>query len=107
MNDQERITKLKEAFADQEFAKKILEMETAEEVQSALKGKGVDLSVEEIKAIHNQLVRQLESGEDLDKDQLKNVAGGFVITTAMAVGAAISAAVQATALGLHLGRVRW
>lgn len=107
MNDQERITRIKEIFTDQEFARKVLEMETAEEVQQALRDKGVDISVEEIEAIHKQILQNLERGEELDKDQLKNVAGGVVITAAMAIGAAISAAIQATATGLHFARKRW
>lgn len=107
MSDQERITKLKEAFADQEFAKKMLEMETAEEVQQALKGKGVDLSAKEIQEIQKQIIRQAETGEELEKEQLKNVAGGFVVTAAMATMAAAGALLQTGLLVNQVTRRRW
>ncbi len=104
MNDQERAAKLKEVFSDREFVKKMLETENAEEVQLALKGKGVDLSVEEIKAIRELIVRQMESGEELDKDQLKSVSGGILCEV---LGlAALSAGLQATMLDEHISRRR-
>ena len=65
---------LKEVLSDEAFAKSLIEMETPEDVQTALKEKGVDLSIEDIKAIQNILVNQ-EDGE-LSEDDLENVAGG-------------------------------
>ena len=65
---------LKEVLSDEAFAKSLIEMETPEDVQTALKEKGVDLSIEDIKAIQNLLVNQ-EDGE-LSEDDLENVAGG-------------------------------
>ncbi len=85
MKEQERVKKLEEILADQEFVKKLLGIETAEEVQQALKEKGVELSLEEINEIHKQIIQQLESGEELDKEQLKNVAGGGVIRTGVSL----------------------
>ena len=39
---------LKEVLSDEAFAKSLIEMETPEDVQTALKEKGVDLSIEDI-----------------------------------------------------------
>ena len=78
MTDEQRAEKLKEVLSDQAFAVKILELGTAEEVQQALKAKGVELSVEEINALREEILRQAEGGEELDKDCLKAVSGGFL-----------------------------
>ncbi len=91
MTDEQRVEKLKEVLSDQAFAEKVLELETAEEVQQALKAKGVEFSVEEINAIWEELVRQAESGEELDKDHLKAVSGGCVGAIIFGAASAISA----------------
>lgn len=70
-------------------------METPEDVQTALKEKGVDLSIEDIKAIQNILVNQ-EDGE-LSEDDLENVAGGsLTIMAALGIASIIGAAVGGT-----------
>lgn len=89
MTEQEKVTKLKEVFADKAFTEKVLGLETAEDVQAALKDKGIDLSTEEINGIQKDLAKQLEGGEEIGAEQLKNVAGGFIITAGI-VGAAAS-----------------
>ena len=115
MTEQERVKKLEEILADQEFVKKLLGIETAEEVQQALKEKGVELSLEEINEIHRQIIQQLESGEELDKEQLKNVAGGCGVllsaislgVKALCTGAGITAAASGISLTDKLTRGRW
>ena len=79
MNDNEKIAKVKEIFADKDFVAKVMEMETAEEVQAAVKEKGVELSLDEITAAREQLIKMQENGEELDDSQLEQVAGGFAI----------------------------
>ena len=82
---------LKEVLSDEAFAKSLIEMETHEDVQTALKEKGVDLSIEDIKAIQNLLVNQ-EDGE-LSEDDLENVAGGsLTIMAALGIASIIGAA---------------
>lgn len=76
MTEQEKAKKLQEVFADEAFAEKIFALETAEEVQTALKEKGLELSAQEIGDIRDALVNQTESGEELDPEQLKKAAGG-------------------------------
>ena len=45
------IERVKEVFADEAFAKSVFELETASEIQAALKEKGIELSEEEITSI--------------------------------------------------------
>lgn len=91
---------MKAALSDEAFVKSLFELETAAEVQSALKEKGVELSEEEILSIRELLlkvesgeisVRQLENGE-LSEEMLEQVAGGSMIAlgifTAVVVGVA-------------------
>lgn len=87
---------IKEVFSDREFVESLLELETAEEVQAALKEKNLDLSVEDIENIQKALITQ-ESSE-LSEEEMENVSGGFVITaTAAAAVSAIAGVIGATA----------
>lgn len=95
--------KIKEVFSDEAFAKSLFELETATEVQTALMEKGIDMSEDEINAVHELLVK-LESGEItqtqlelftaqieegvLSEDALKQVAGGC-IWTIIGIGAGV------------------
>jgi predicted ribosomally synthesized peptide with nif11-like leader len=83
MNDNEKVAKLKEIFADKEFVEKVLAMETAEEVQAAIKEKGVEISVSEIESVKAELANQASSpdSDEVSDEQLENVAGGFAIST--------------------------
>ena len=108
MNEQQKVEKLKEIFADKAFAEKVLSLDTAEEVKKELDAKGLELTVEEIGEIQKSVAKQLESGEEMDPEQLKNVAGGFGIITALIVDAIIIAASGAAAAGVHRAtRRRW
>ena len=96
--------KLKEVFADEAFVKGLFELESAAEVQAALKEKGVEMTEEEILGIRDLLVKvangeiaaeqleqwakHAESGE-LPDELLEQVSGGSVL---LAVGAVIAAA---------------
>lgn len=98
---------IKEVFSDKEFVESLLGMETAEEVQAALKEKDLDLSIEDIKGIQKALTAQ-ETNE-LSEEEMENVAGGFVITAGIV--SAIAGVVSATAgTGSFVHRVtrgRW
>lgn len=86
---------LKEVLSDTEFAKSLIELETPQQVQAALKEKGVDLSIADITAIQNVLAQQ-EEGE-LSEDDLENVAGGsLTIMAAIGIAGIISAAIGGT-----------
>lgn len=86
---------LKEVLSDTDFAKSLAEMETPEEVQAALKEKGVDISLEDIAAIQNVLENQNEG--ELSEDDLENVAGGsLTVMAALGIASIIGAAVGGT-----------
>ena len=99
--------KIKEVFSDEAFVKNLFELESAGEVQAALKEKGIEFSEEEIISIRDFLLKveesditkeqlekwtvQLEDGE-LSEEELENVAGGIVLeTVGFVVGCAIIA----------------
>ena len=88
--------KIKKIFADEVFVKGLFELETAAEVQTALKEKGIELTEEEIFAIREMFLKvadgeisaeqleqwavQTESGE-LSEELLEQVSGGSVLGT--------------------------
>ena len=90
------LEKIKEIFADETFVKGLFELETAAEVQAALKEKGVEMSEEEILGIRELLIK-VESGEisveqleqwatqaergELSEELLEQVSGGSVLGT--------------------------
>jgi bacteriocin-like protein len=78
----------------------LLALETPEAGQSALRGREVELSVDEIKAIREILMKKLDSGEELSEEELAEVNGGvYLALTAgaillmMALGAGTGAAI--------------
>lgn len=78
---------IKEVFSDEAFVKSLSELETAEEVQAALKEKNLDFSLEDIAEMQTALTKRLN--DELPEDELENVAGGFAISaTIIAVGIA-------------------
>lgn len=68
--------RIKEIFSDEVFVTNLLDLETAEEVQSALKEKGLELSVQNIHKIRDTLMSS--SGlDELSEAELEEVAGGI------------------------------
>ena len=80
--------KMKEVFSDEAFVKSLFELDSAAEVQAALKEKGAELTEEEILAIceffakvksgeiaPGKLSKQSENGE-LSEETLEQIAGG-------------------------------
>jgi hypothetical protein len=103
------LEKMKAVCADKEFVKSLFEMETAAEVQAALKEKGVEVTEQEILAVRDILakvesgdisVKQLESGE-LPEEMLEHVAGGLAIGWVFLIIAGI-AGVGGTGIGLTI-----
>ena len=99
------VDKLKEVFSDGAFVKSLFELESAGEVQAALKEKGIEFSEEEIISIRDFLLKveegditkeqlekwtvQLEDGE-LSEKELEIVAGGIALeTVGFVVGCAV------------------
>ncbi len=67
--------------------KSLLTLETPEEVQASLRGRGIELSVDEIKAIRIMLMKKIDAGEELSESELAEVTGGVYL--AMTAGAII------------------
>ena len=71
--------KVLEILKDQGFAKKILEMQKPEQVQTAFKEKGLDISIDEVEAIGSILNKMIEKKTtNLSEDDLKEIAGGDI-----------------------------
>lgn len=63
------VEKMNEVFSDEAFVKSLFELETAAEVQAALKEKDIELSDEEILGVR-ELLLKVESGE-ISAEQLE------------------------------------
>jgi lactobin A/cerein 7B family class IIb bacteriocin len=94
---------LKELFSDEEFVNSLLTLDTPEEVQSALSGKGLDLSLDEIATIRTSILTAAEQGGELSEEQLESVSGGFAPIITFIVFLIIGA----TAGGLNGSGTRW
>lgn len=107
MTEEQKNEKIQEVFSDKEFVEKLLAMETAEEVQAAVKEKGLELTLEEIEATKKSIINSLEKNDsdEVSDDQLEQVAGGFAITTALAIAGVITGAASGgAALGTAINR---
>jgi predicted ribosomally synthesized peptide with nif11-like leader len=98
---------IKEVFSDKEFVESLLGLETPEEVQTALKGKDLDLSIEDIENIQKALTAQENS--ELSEEEMENVAGGFAITAGIisAVAGVIGATAGSGSFVHNVSRGRW
>ena len=120
------VEKMKEVFADEAFVKSLFELDSAAEVQAALKEKGIEMTEDEILGIRD-LLAKMESGEisaeqaeqwskqaesgELPDEVLEQVAGGEIIIMAavtitigtilkwIGIGAAVGAAAGGVAAG--------
>ena len=97
---------LKQVLADESFVASLLDLETPQEVQAALKEKGIDLELADIEAVKRS-VEQAQDGE-LSDDDLEDVAGGSIsIGTVIAIGAAIVSVVKLAGKVHEWTRRRW
>ena len=99
--------KIQEIFSDEEFVVSLLKLETPEEVQAAVKAKGLELSISDIEWIKARLL----SGktDEFSAEELEGVSGGFCITAAGVSVAAVLPSVIGGALvgGISIGGVDW
>lgn len=123
--------KLKEVFADEAFVEGLLQLESAAEVQEALKEKDIEMTEDDIISLRDIMVK-VESGEvseeqleswaaqaeegEIPEKMLELVSGGVVTITALLLGALVTtlkmAAVGVGAAGVTVGasyavRNRW
>ena len=123
--------KLKEVFADEAFVEGLLQLESAAEVQEALKEKDIEMTEDDIISLRDIMVK-VESGEvseeqleswaaqaeegEIPEKMLELVSGGVITITALVLGALVTtlkmAAVGVGAAGVTVGasyavRNRW
>ena len=97
--DQEKFQKqIKEVFSDAPFVEGLSEMETAEEVQVALKEKGLEFSMEEVEYVREKLAEEAE--HELSAEELDSVAGG---TKSVIVGSIVGSVAGSVVSGV-IGR---
>lgn len=69
----------KEVFSNDIFVRSLFEMNSAEAAQAALREKGVELSIEELKAIRSTIIENVNTGGigvELSSYALDNIASG-------------------------------
>lgn len=123
--------KLKEVFADEAFVEGLLQLESAAEVQEALKEKDIEMTEDDIISLRDIMVK-VESGEvseeqleswaaqaeegEIPEKMLELVSGGVITITALLLGTLVTtlkmAAVGVGAAGVTVGasyavRNRW
>lgn len=123
--------KLKEVFADEAFVEGLLQLESAAEVQEALKEKDIEMTEDDIISLRHIMVK-VESGEvseeqleswaaqaeegEIPEEMLELVSGGVITITALLLGCLATtlkmAAVGVGAAGVTVGasyavRNRW
>ena len=69
--------RMNEVFSDEAFVKSLFELETATEVQAALKEKGIELTEEEALPFRDAFLKA-ESGE-FSEDMLEQITGGILL----------------------------
>ena len=122
---------LKEVFADEAFVEGLLQLESAAEVQEALKEKDIEMTEDDIISLRDIMVK-VESGEvseeqmeswaaqaeegEIPEEMLELVSGGVITITALLLGTLVTtlkmAAVGVGAAGVTVGasyavRNRW
>ena len=105
---------IEKVFSDEAFVKSLLALEEPQDVQTALKEKGVEVSLEEVKQMGAQIAKAIEAkqnGEETDElsfEQLDDVAGGSLLAFAVIVGSGLIAAAAGgtLAVGFLKGK-RW
>ena len=92
---------IQELFKDQEFVQGLFELETPEEVQAALRGRDIEISLEEIYQVREILLKKMEGGAELSEEDLADVTGGFVVasTGVIILCAVLTGTVTALATG--------
>ena len=72
--------KFKKLMQDKAFMKKILSMETIEQVQGGFAEHGVDISKNEVEVMGKTIAEIVEKGEALSDDELAKIAAGYSTT---------------------------
>jgi len=106
MLNEQTVKVLEEKVQDQSFIGKLLGLEDNAEVVGFLKSEGIELTIEEVDAIKNGIIKKMESkesGEELSDSDLEEVSGGCV----MIVIGIITGIIELASLTESLTRGRW
>jgi len=116
MNKTINTNHIKEVFSDPAFVGELFAMESPEDAQAALRAKGVELSLEELKEVNEILSTKLSENGELSLDDLDSVAGGgpvlalaislAIVVGVAGVGGAIGIGVPAGAYALISSAIR-
>lgn len=71
--------RIREVFSDKEFLAELISMEIPEEIQAALEEKNIDFTIDEICTIKKMVelgLEKAEAGEELNEEELSEIAGG-------------------------------
>jgi lactobin A/cerein 7B family class IIb bacteriocin len=99
---------IKELFSNEEFVKSIMELETPEEVQEALRKEDIELSTDEIVKILNLVEKKSSDDGELTEEDLESVSGGILgIFISLIVVGILALAGMATGGAMSLNRRRW
>lgn len=97
---------VEEVFSDKAFVELLLEKETPEEVQAALKEKNIEISEQEILTIRDRL--NSGNSDELSLNELEDVSGGIAITLLVALICGGISLLAAGAKETHQGtKGRW
>lgn len=93
--------------SNEEFKSKLVALETVEQIQALFNEYEIEMSQDEVAEFCKEVAKAanlLPEGEELNEEELENVAGGIVITASVALTYAAYAG--ALALGAYLGYQR-
>jgi len=71
--------RIREVFSDKEFLAELISMEIPEEIQATLVEKNIDFTIDEISTIKKLVelgLEKAETGEELNEEELSEIAGG-------------------------------
>jgi predicted ribosomally synthesized peptide with nif11-like leader len=78
--------KLVELLKDEAFVKELVAQETPEDAQKFLASKGVEVSAEELENIRKEILARIDGNEEMNDEQLEQVAGGSVAVDVVKFG---------------------
>ena len=81
----ERDEKLKEIFSDEKLVKEVFAIEAPEDARDWFEEHGVELSLDEIRAM-GEAIKKAANGEELGEDDLEDVTGGSLTAIAIVAG---------------------
>ncbi len=81
--------KLNQILEEEGFVEKLTECESAADVQKLFASKGVDITLDEVKAIGSALAAEFSDSDEMDEDALDSVAGGAALHRVGLVSAVI------------------